>query len=52
MYERRGGLLTPEDKAEHEAMLRLFAERLRAGRETAGSSQDELDARGCPHRGW
>lgn len=51
MYERRAGSLTPEDKAEHEVTLRSFAERLRAGRETAGLSQDELDARCCLHSG-
>jgi ribosome-binding protein aMBF1 (putative translation factor) len=50
VYERRASSPTPEDEAEQEATPRSFAERLRAVREMAGLSQDELNVRCCLHR--
>jgi transcriptional regulator with XRE-family HTH domain len=49
--DTRSGSLTSEDREDHEATLRSFAERLRAVREMASLSQDELDARCCLHSG-
>lgn len=51
MGAQKGDSLTNEDRTEQDATLVSFAKRLRVIRETAGISQDMLDARACLHKG-